>query len=62
MSLEETMASLPQNSNGSITISYLAKDSYIVEEVKAPDGYVLEEQSKTIALDYGKTYTLEFTQ
>lgn len=29
------------------TISYLAKDSYIVEEVKAPaDGYVLEEQSK----------------
>ena len=49
------------DSNGSITISYLAKDSYIVEEVKVPDGYVLEEQSKTIALDYGKTYTLEFT-
>lgn len=49
------------DSNGSITISYLAKDSYIVEEVKAPDGYVLEEQSKTIALDYGKTYILEFT-
>lgn len=49
------------DSNGSITISYLAKDSYIVEEVKAPDGYVLEEQSKTIVLDYGKTYTLEFT-
>ena len=49
------------DSNGSITISYLAKDSYIVEEVKAPDGYALEEQSKTIALDYGKTYTLEFT-
>lgn len=49
------------DSNGSITISYLAKDSYIVEEVKSPDGYVLEEQSKTIALDYGKTYTLEFT-
>ena len=49
------------DSNGSITISYLAKDSYIVEEVKAPDGYLLEEQSKTIALDYGKTYTLEFT-
>ena len=49
------------DSNGSVTISYLAKDSYIVEEVKAPDGYALEEQSKTIALDYGKTYTLEFT-
>ena len=49
------------DSNGSITISDLAKGSYIVEEVKAPEGYVLEEQSKTIALDYGKTYTLEFT-
>lgn len=49
------------DSNGSITISDLAKGSYIVEEVKAPDGYVLEEQSKTIVLDYGKTYTLEFT-
>ncbi|WP_275532552.1 MSCRAMM family protein [Anaerotignum lactatifermentans] len=49
------------DSNGSITISNLEKGSYIVEEVKAPDGYVLEEQSKTIALDYGKTYTLEFT-
>ena len=49
------------DSNGSITITNLEKGSYIVEEVKAPDGYVLEEQSKTIALDYGKTYTLEFT-
>ncbi len=49
------------DSNGSITIPNLSKGSYIVEEVKAPDGYVLEEQSKTIAIDYGKTYTLEFT-
>ena len=49
------------NSNGSITISNLEKGSYIVEEVKAPNGYVLEEQSKTIEIDFGKTYTLEFT-
>ena len=49
------------DSNGSITISNLEKGSYIVEEVKAPDGYVLEEQSKTIEIDFGKTYTLEFT-
>ncbi len=49
------------NSNGSITIPNLEKGSYIVEEVKAPDGYVLEEQSKTIEIDFGKTYTLEFT-
>ena len=49
------------NSNGSITIPNLEKGSYIVEEVKTPDGYVLEEQSKTIEIDFGKTYTLEFT-
>lgn len=47
--------------NGSINIPNLEKGSYIVEEIKAPDGYVLEEQSKTIEIDYGKTYTLEFT-
>ncbi len=49
------------DSNGSITIAGLEKGSYIIEEVKAPGGYVLEEQSRTIAIDYGKTYTEEFT-
>lgn len=49
------------DSNGSITIPNLEKGSYIVEEVKAPEGYVLEEQSKTIEIDFGKKYTLEFT-
>ncbi len=49
------------DSNGSITIAGLEKGSYIIEEIKAPDGYVLEEQSRTIAIDYGKAYTEEFT-
>ena len=49
------------DSNGSITITGLEKGSYIIEEIKAPDGYVLEEQSCAIAIDYGKTYTVEFT-
>ena len=48
------------DSNGSITIAGLEKGSYIIEETKAPDGYVLEEQSRTIAIDYGRTYTEEF--
>jgi len=43
--------------NGSITIFGLGKGSYIVEEIKAPAGYALEEQSRTIEVDYGKTYT-----
>ncbi len=45
---------------GTITIPNLQKGSYIIEEIKSPDGYLLENQSKTIAIDYGKTYTLEF--
>ncbi|WP_347562984.1 SpaA isopeptide-forming pilin-related protein [Clostridium sp. MD294] len=45
---------------GTITIPNLPKGSYIVEEIKSPDGYLLENQSKTISIDYGKTYTLEF--
>ncbi len=49
------------DSNGSITIAGLEKNSYLIEEVRAPKGYVLEEQSRTIAVDYGKTYTVEFT-
>ena len=45
---------------GTITIPNLQKGSYIVEEIKSPEGYLLENQSKTISIDYGKTYTLEF--
>ncbi len=45
---------------GTITIPNLQKGSYIVEEIKSPEGYLLENQSKTISMDYGKTYTLEF--
>ena len=45
---------------GTITIPNLQKGSYIVEEIKSPEGYLLENQSKTISIEYGKTYTLEF--
>lgn len=46
--------------NGSIKISNLGKDSYIIEEIEAPDGYLLKNQTKTVRIDYGKTYTEEF--
>ncbi len=49
------------DSNGSITIPGLEKDSYIIEEIEAPEGYMLENQSRIIAIEYGKTYTEEFT-
>jgi len=38
----------------------LPKGSYVVEEIKAPTGYILENQTQTIEVDYGKTYTLDF--
>ncbi|MDR0818359.1 MAG: hypothetical protein LBN43_02150, partial [Oscillospiraceae bacterium] len=46
--------------SGTITIPNLGKISLIIEEIKAPAGYLLEQQTQTIALDYGKTYTLNF--
>ncbi|MDR1210139.1 MAG: Cys-Gln thioester bond-forming surface protein [Clostridiales bacterium] len=45
---------------GTIEIPHLPKDSYVVEEVTAPDGYILENQARTIAVDYGGAYTLDF--
>jgi uncharacterized surface anchored protein/uncharacterized protein (DUF433 family) len=49
------------DANGIITIPNLPKNSYIVRETNAPDGFILENQTQTIAVDYGKTYTLEFS-
>ncbi|MDR1574246.1 MAG: Cys-Gln thioester bond-forming surface protein [Clostridiales Family XIII bacterium] len=45
--------------SGTIQIPALPKGSYVVRETKAPDGYVLENKTQTIAVDYGKTYTLD---
>jgi len=48
------------DTTGIITIPHLPKGSYIIQETKAPDGYILENQSQTIEIDYGKSYTLDF--
>ena len=48
------------DATGQIVIPNLQKGSYIAQETKAPYGYILENQSQTIAVDYGKTYALEF--
>ncbi len=48
------------NETGLITIPNLPKGSYIVKETKAPKGYILENESETIDVEYGKTHTLEF--
>ena len=48
------------DATGTITIPHLPKGSYVVQEVEAPEGYILENQSQTIEVDYGKSYTLDF--
>ncbi len=50
------------DSNGKIVISNLKPDSYIVSEIKAPDGYVIDEAAQTIVISKeGKTHELTFT-
>ena len=46
--------------NGYITIPDLEPGSYVVQEVKAKDGYLLDNTPKTIQIKDHQTYTLEF--
>lgn len=46
--------------NGYISISGLKPGGYIVQEVKAKDGYLLDDTPKTIEIKDHGTYTLEF--
>ena len=48
------------DAKGTIKIPNVPKDSYVIEEIQAPDGYILENQTQVIAVDYGKTYTVDF--
>jgi len=50
------------NAQGEILIPNLAPDSYIVTEVEAPDGFILNSTPQTIRVEAtGETYRLEFT-
>ena len=46
--------------NGYITIPDLEPGGYVVQEVKAKDGYLLDNTPKTIQIKDHQTYTLEF--
>jgi uncharacterized repeat protein (TIGR01451 family) len=48
------------DATGTIKIPNLPKGSYVLEEIKAPTDYILEDQTQTVAVDYGKTYTIDF--
>jgi len=45
--------------NGLITIPNLPFGSYIYEEIKAPEGYVLEHEAQSIDIDWGKTHVVD---
>lgn len=47
--------------NGMITLTDLQAGAYIVTEIKAPDGYILQDSSKTIQVEDGGSYELTFT-
>jgi uncharacterized surface anchored protein len=44
---------------GTVTIPNLPKNGYIIGEVKAPDGYILENQTQAVSVEYGKTHTVD---
>ena len=46
--------------NGFIHIYDLPTDTYIVQEIQAPDGYALDNTPQTVELVHGKTHTLTF--
>ncbi|MBR1565204.1 MAG: hypothetical protein IJ649_00435, partial [Oscillospiraceae bacterium] len=46
--------------NGQIVLEKLTPGAYVVTETKAPDGYVLEAQPQTVAVNPGDTQTLTF--
>ena len=49
------------DSNGQIKLVDLKPDTYVVTEIKAPDGYVLDSTSQTVKVDRNDTQTLTFT-
>jgi uncharacterized surface anchored protein len=56
-----TIGEYVTGANGTITISNLDEAVYSIDEIVAPGGYVLNSQHKDIALEWGKTATVVFT-
>ena len=57
----DTVGEYVTDANGQILIPNLDDIIYSVEEITAPDGYVLNPQKKEILLEWGKINTLTFT-
>src|SRR5699024_5688509 len=57
---DKTVSEYVTDETGTIIINNLDEATYTVEEITAPDGYILDTQHKEIALEWGKTKTLVY--
>ena len=48
------------DATGIIAIRDLKPDTYVIREIQAADGYLLDDNARTIEIKDGKTYTVEF--
>ena len=48
------------NMNGTILVPDLKAGSYIIQEIEAPQGYILDSTPQTVQVENGKVYTLDF--
>ena len=48
------------NINGTILVPDLKAGSYIIQEIEAPKGYILDSTPQTVRVENGKVYTLDF--
>ncbi|MDR0294501.1 MAG: hypothetical protein LBH95_10175, partial [Oscillospiraceae bacterium] len=56
----ERIGSYKTDSTGKILVSDLTEGTFIISEVSAPDGYILDEAPKTVIVKSGKLTTVEF--
>jgi RNase P/RNase MRP subunit p29 len=56
-----TIGEFTTDANGRILIPNLDEIIYSVEEISAPDGYVLDPQRREVRLEWGRTRTLTFS-
>lgn len=57
----ELVKEIETDENGTITLTGLPDCSLVVTEIKAPDGYILQDTPKTIEVKAGGSYELTFT-
>jgi 5-hydroxyisourate hydrolase-like protein (transthyretin family) len=58
---DETTSEYITGADGTVTVPHLDEAIYSIEEISAPEGYILNPQHKDIELEWGKTKELVYT-